>query len=601
MAGGSQQFLEQLCASMNHSRLQLKPYRERARENVSTLVGHNHNSEKAKKKTFLNLVSLYFNIVPRYLIGKNPRVMLSTFDRQSQPQVSAMESWVNEEIDRQNLSNMFQRLVVNALSSYLGICKIGLAGPGSIGVKPGDMYATWIELDDFGFDMNCRDINEAAFYYHRYRMSKEMAEANPRFNKKARQDLVESTNDEFNEDGDQRIAFVGKSNYGPMQADVTPMVDLWECWCRDKNCVYTFTDEHVRGATVSRSGNKIVPLAEEDYIGPEGGPYEFLGYFYPPGNPMPTATINDVIDLHDTANEITRKLVNQASRQKEILLVNDETEADTINKLKDGQAGRSSQADKAKAVNYGGPNQGNFLFLRELIGRFNEQAGNLATLGGLSTQANTVGQEEQLMAQANGQMASMQDTTYTFVSRVVKKMCWWWWKDPTKVMRTSYTQPGLPDIGITRELHPWTAEDQLRPDGSIHSPMRRDGAMPFVKVDPYSLRTTTPRERANDLTTFVTQIYAPLAQAFMQQGVALDLNEFVRLISKYWDMPELANVVTFQQPPQEEGAPEQQPGMPAETTRNYVRKSAGGGSENNQQAMMDAVLGAGMNGQIQSA
>ncbi len=597
-----QEFYSRLCASMNHSRLQLKPFREQARDTVSTLTAHNYNKEKAKKKTYVNLISLFFKIVPRNLIGKDPRVMLSTFDRKSQPSVSAMESWINDEIERLNLSNMFQRLVINALAAYIGICKVGIAGPGEVGVKPGDVYATWIDLDDWGFDLNCRDIHEANFMFHRYRMPLAMAEANPRFLKKARQDLTESRNLEYNAEGDQRIKYVGKSNYGNMQADVEPMVDLWEVYYRPKNCVYTFTDLNVRGASTSRDGNTVRALSEDQFIGPEDGPYETLGFFFPPGNPMPTCPVMDVIDLHDSTNEIMRKLIKQSSRQKSVLLGSSEDDIDTINKLQDGQAGKMTSPDKAQAVDYGGPNQGLFLFVRELIGRFNEQAGNLATLGGLSTQANTLGQEEQLMSQANGQMAAMQDSTYTFVSRVIKKMCWYWWKDPVKVMRTSYSQPGLPDIGITRTLHPWTAPDQLV-GGQVQSPLRRDGEMPTIKVDPYSLRHATPRQRANDLTQFITQIYAPMAEAFMQQGVALDLNEFTRLIAKYWDMPELQNVVTFQEPPEQEPTEDSQGGgMPPETTRNYVRRSAGGGSENNQQAMMDATLasggGKGMNGQL---
>ncbi len=57
-----------------------------------------------------------------------------------------------------------------------------------------------------------------------------------------------------------------------------------------------------------------------------------------------------------------------------------------------------------------------------------------------------------------------------------------------------------------------------------------------------------------------------------KQGVSFDLNAYLTKIAKYMDMPDLAEIMTVQEPPQIEGQSEpEQPGMPANTNREYTR------------------------------
>ncbi len=96
-----------------------------------------------------------------------------------------------------------------------------------------------------------------------------------------------------------------------------------------------------------------------------------------------------------------------------------------------------------------------------------------------------------------------------------------------------------------------------------------------MRIDPYSLGAATPAARMGAINEIIKGIYLPLAQLAQQQGVSLDLNAYLKIAAELIDEPRIAEILTIQQPTPPEGqegggAPG---GMPAETTRNYVRQS----------------------------
>jgi len=370
---------------------------------------------------------------------------------------------------------------------------------------------------------------------------------------------------------------------------------LWEIYYPSRRCVYTFSEDDMSGPQGVWEGGDIKPLGEQDWIGPDYGPYHILGYQWIPGNPFPKGPVQDIVELHEAINETYRKLVRQTARQKTVTVYQREFSDDSarIQKANDGDLVGVSSPQAVQELAMGGPNQGAFLFMKEMFDRMGLMAGNLLTMGGLAPQANTLGQEELLNQQSNGQIASMQDVTTSFVSKVASSMLWFHWHDPRTVQRTKLEGLNVPGLQLTRKIHPWTEPDA--------SKLRRVGEMPQLKIDPYSLRSVTPAQRAQDLTQVVTQIYLPMAQMAERSGVTLDFNAFLSLMAKYRDNPDIQSILTVQEPPAVEGssqgsmAPEGA-GMPQETTRNYVRRSLGGGSHQAQQAGMDSLLQGSANG-----
>ena len=194
---------------------------QRARQNrvqaVRQYAGNNWIDETQREKIHVNLLSLYVQIVSRNLIAKNPRVMLSIFDRSQKPVVAAMQTWANKEIEDIRLANTLQRIVLDALFA-IGICKVSLATPaevaiGAWNIPAGEPYAQRIDLDDFVYDTHARDFSEVSYMGHRYRAPLEVIKDSVLY-EKSRKELVASDDSQFNVDGDERISMLGRGYTG---------------------------------------------------------------------------------------------------------------------------------------------------------------------------------------------------------------------------------------------------------------------------------------------------------------------------------------------------------------------------------------------------
>src|SRR3990167_2069692 len=155
-----------LCHCMDVSRFVTRFYREEHMRGVRRLAGNRYSPNAEQKKTYLNLISLYVNIVSRSLIANNPRVMLSTFDRAQKATVAASETWMNLELARQDFASVMKRVVIDAMFS-IGICKVSLATPQESalfgwGIKARQPLVSRVNLDDFVFDHRARDFSEVA-------------------------------------------------------------------------------------------------------------------------------------------------------------------------------------------------------------------------------------------------------------------------------------------------------------------------------------------------------------------------------------------------------------------------------------------------------
>lgn len=574
-------------------------FREERMRAVRALAGDRYSANSASKKRYINLISLYVNIVSRNLISKNPRVMLSTFERDQKSAVSAAEMWLNQEFVRMNFAGTMSRIVLDALLS-IGIAKISLATPEDAaiqgwGLRAGSPFITRVDLDDFVFDHRARDFEEVRFIGHRYRAPLAIVRDNPHFDKKARARLKASDQISYNREGDERIGEIGRDYHG-YDEDLEDMIDLWEIYLPAHKCVKTFTEDDLTGPSSAWEGSQPIALRTQDWIGPDTGPYPLLMLQQVPGNIFPKGPVQDLINLDEAANESYRKLMRQAARLKSVSVGRRDNpeDAKSMQEAADGDFKLISDPQAVQEVVMGGPHAGLFQWAREVISRFMEQGGNLMTMGGLAPQASTLGQEELLAQQSNGQVASMQDLTTAFVAKCADNMLWYNWHDPRLVMKTKLNDPRLPDVDYTRMVHPWTASEQMQDPrtGQMQKVMRRTGEKPDLKIDPYSMRHQTPQQRARDLTQFLTQLYVPLAQLFQQQGIVLDLHAYTGMIGKYIDAPDLLSIFTVQAPEQSAGnsPAEDGPRKPPSTERTYTRRSLGGESSQAQNMEMDNAI-----------
>ena len=570
---------------MQRSRRVLKRFREERVYAVKQYAGSHYSDDGARLDVPVNLIALYIQIVARNLIPKLPRVMLSTFQKQHKPVVKAMETWANEEMEAMKLANTLERVVVDALFS-IGILKVALAAPADSAqvawnIKPGSAFAKRVDLDDFVYDVHARDFEEVCYIGHRFRVPMDVVKDSKIYSP-ARKHLVPSTDRPHNMDGDERISAIGRGSYVDME-EYEDFVDLWEVYLPRKRLIVTLADDDLAGPSVSDEWGMEKALRVQDWVGDDSGPYKVLAYGSVPGNAMPNAPIQHLIDLHVAANNVYRKLIRQAQRQKSNTFVNkaNPEDAERIKNCSDGDIVPVDNPQMIQQIDQGGPNQQNYAIALELKNLFDFMGGNLSIMGGLSPQSKTASQDKMLNENSSQGLIDKQQRTIVFVSDVMKSLCWYWYNDPYKVMRSTYSLPGLPEMTIDRVVTPM---ERLR--GRFEDLQ--------VKIDPYSMQHDTPQTRLAGLLQIVTQIYAPMAQLAAQQGVSVDLNVLFEKIGKYMDQPDLPEIITYREPPETTSAGNGQAGlgMPQNTERKYVRESTPGRTQKgNDMNMASTMMG----------
>lgn len=556
-----------LCKVLYSARLALEQTRANRREHVRLYAGANWGNNSAPLRQPINLISQYVQIILRNLIAKNPQVMLSTFDKAKKPTVSACQTWANREIKAMNLDKTLGRVALDGLFC-MGITKVALATPSDSAtagwnLPAGQPFARRVDFDDFAFDVHARDFDEVAFIGHRFRVPLETIKDSKLYSK-SRKDLTGEIDNPYNREGDERINMLFRGYVTGTDEELEPMVDLWEIYCPRHNDVITVPDAWVNAGGPNTS---MEPLRQVKWIGPERGPYHMLSLLPPPpGNILPKGPIMDLVDLHEAVNRAGRKLINQADRQKDMTFVQGAADADgnRVIGTSDGEVVRVDNPDKINQVSMGGPNPGLFAFMTAMKEMYSWLAGNLDIMGGLSPQSKTATQDKMLDANSARSVSDMQATMVDYVSDVVRSLTWYWHHHPYKVMESTYQVPGMPEISKRRKVTP---EDRRT--------IRYEDL--DIEVNPYSLAHTTPQQRSAGLKGILAQVVAPFAPYLKEQGVQVDMNNVLTKIGEYEDQPDLAEILTIQQPPTESGGPGGDGGgdvaSPNETTRNYVRES----------------------------
>lgn len=579
--------LNRLTQAMKTSRWSLERFRANLREFVRQQVGRNWAENGNPKSVPVNLIDRYVGITSRTLISDNPRVLLSTFQRENKAAVAAMQSWCNQEIEDMGLDLVLSRCVSAALMS-IGICKVALATPADSHVsgwnlQAGKPFVEDIDLDDFCFDSHAKRFSEAGFVAHRFRRTLSSIRDSNLYGK-GRKDLVASRDAFFNQEGDERIKMLGRG-YKGNQEEIEDMVDLWEVWLPRQKLILTLEAEDGGGGLPAKDRE---PLREQEWVGPDDGPYHYLGFRFVPGNAMPLSPVMNLYDLHLFANQVYRKLMDQSLRQKSVLPVPGASDQDMarLASADDGFAFRCD-GEPPKEVSYGGPSQVNLAMFMEAKKIFDEQGGSLSLLGGMGPQAKTATQDRLLNQNAGLGVQDMQGVTVKFAASVLRGLCWYWWHDPFRTMETELPLPGLADMALRRRVTP---EQRQRVKWSD---LR-------IKVDPYSLQEQTPQSKAQEIDQMVMQILLPMMQLLQAQGVQFDINAYLSKRSELRQMPEIMDFVTIGEPPAETGTPGPgQPARPAETTRNYVRENVSGKTPQGQEANTINTLLGGSSGEAE--
>jgi hypothetical protein len=349
------------------------------------------------------------------------------------------------------------------------------------------------------------------------------------------------------------------------------MVDLWDIWLPAENLIVTMSCEGMGK-----------PLRVVEYDGEENGPYHLLGFSDVPNNILPLSPAATWYDLHDLANRVFRKLARQAERQKDVLLVTSGAEEDgkKVLRVNDGEAIVTDDPSAAQQAKFGGIDQVSLAFLLQVKDTFFTFAGNLDAVGGLSPQSRTLGQDEILQANSSQRVQDMQERMINSMKSITKALSWYVWTDPVRSRDVKYRVPGT-TVDVNMKWSPETREgDYLQYN---------------FDVNPYSMQASTPSIKLQGLSNTMQQFVLPLIEQIQGQGMEVDMNALINLVSKYADMPELKTIFKTSLTPVELLGPQgsEKPRKAATTTRNIVRQNIPGASRSGKDDVMGRILSGG--------
>ena len=467
----------------------------------------------------MNLIDRYVNIIGPYLVSKNPKVIIDAKQgmKSTRSFARTMELAMEHlftEIDF--AGSTIRPAVINSIF-LMGIVKTGICSSYEIEIdnltkEVGQPFADSIEFDDYIGDFRARGRNEFYIEGNSYCLPYEEMMDSGMFKNTDNLSVVR----ESVHGGNTRPEEVSKKHMLPFEHrdELKEFVWVNDLWLPDEGIILTVPEQG--------QGDKIMRTVE--YDGPEMGPYDVLSYKTFPDSPIGIPPIYSVLNLNTIINRLVNKMKTQAEREKKVMLyeMGASDDAELIRNTGDGFTAGVKNTDAFKEVEFGGVSPTNFPFVEFLESQYSITGGNLYTIGGRQVQAETLGQEQMIQANASKQLQDMVLQVHVFTRSICKKLAWYLWSDP-------YIQ-----IPVIKELAGFKHK-------VMYTPEVRDGDF-FdygFDIEPYSMATMSPELRFQRLMQLISQVILPTAEIAASQGSQLNVNELVKECARFLDVRNL--------------------------------------------------------------
>ena len=532
---------------------------------IRQYVGAHYADNGNEKRVPTNFLELAVTIYTRQLAARAPRVMIEPNTPSLRPYAKDMELAINQVPDEIHLGNTLRKAVVEAMFAF-AVAKVGIASSGkvSLGHDEGSVFVDLVSLDDYFCDMSATSRDAIQYEGNDYWVCLDDARA------MAKGEKIEP--DKHTVTGSQ----------GEQRADgvsVSEGADLYEekVWLRD-----VWLPEAKQIVTYGVKSGKLLRTVE--WKGPTCGPYHILGFSDVPGNLFPLPPVALWRDLHELGNNLFRKLGRQADSKKTVAAFQggNDDDANALKNASDGE-GIKYSGQKPESITVGGIDAPTLAFYMQVRDLFSYFAGNLDTLGGLAPQSSTVGQDKLLAQSASARLKTMSEQTIDFAKGIFKSLAFYEWEDPVKERTIEKFVPGT-DVSI-RKL--WTVADRKGKFEDYN-----------FDIDVYSMQDDSPSEKLQKIGMALERFVFPALPMLQAQGGQIDFKELLSLIGRLGNIPELSDLVKFQNSDtmnenqaEAQGGEQEPPGMPANTTRTYERVGRPGATQAGKTAnMMQALM-----------
>lgn len=567
--------VQKLIDSMDASYRKMEKFRNERLDSIKQYVGYHYGEHGSGDKVPVNLLELLVKIYTYKIAASRPQVIINTDHLPLKVSASNLQLAINSILKEMNFESVLRRWLLDAIFG-IGIIKTGITDTYQVEIGgnfyvTGQPFAANISNDDYVVDMSQKTWNSPFYEGNKYLVPyDELKTSKGFYDKKAVDKIRPSSIKGVNEDGSESANSITGSN-GEFVDEYVECVELWD----------VFLPREQRVLTISKD-NDGRPLRNVEWNGRKRGPYHKLWFNEVPDNLLPLPPASNLKDLHDISNRLFTKLGRQAEAEKTIIgyrggLHND---AQRIISASDQQAVQMDDPRGVQQYQFGGVNPQTFAFTIQLRDLFSYLAGNLDTLGGLSAQAGTLGQEEILAASSNDRISDMRDRTVTGVVDVVYDFAQYLWDDPLMEMELVRRVPGFEDIAIP---FTYTSADQK---GQLADYM--------FEIMPYSMQQQTPGMKLQFIQKVVMEMVMPMLPFLQEQGLTVNFTELFSLVSDYGNMPELNSIITFADGnPINKGGGVEQPRQAPVTKRVNERVNRSTATrQGKDQVMMQTLMGA---------
>ena len=566
----NQQHRERLFKARDSSRTAMEPFQVPRNVMIRDFAGSYYVG--GTPGVYVNKLNTTANIYQMALAYNNPQVKVTTFKQWLWPFARKFEINVNRIIENIDLKTTLQECLLDAFF-LVGIVKVRMADTGEeknypeldpdLWIDPGQPWAGRVSFDDAILDMSARGFRRMRFFGDRYRASLERTKARKDFNEAVREVLVGSS--KFDRDQAPIPADQIGTGYQCDDDELEPMLWLEDIFIPETQQLCTFVGDPGNQANFD-------PLKVQDYKGHPTGPYCFLSLGFVPDNIIPNAPAMNLKGLNDAGNDLYRKLVSQAKRQKNTVAypMGADDDAERGRKARDGQYFAVRDPKSLQPVNFPGIDPQTHAFFLALQEVYNVQSGNERVIGGLGTEGPTKAQAEMVESHASGRIGWMKGQFNYFAADISRKLGDLMWDDEDLTVNSSM------DVGGQQYDSSWTPDE-------------RKGLRDYYDfcVEPNSMAYLPPEAKMGKIMQFVQGVGTvfPLVQA----GV-LDIEEFTRLFSEYENLPEVQKIFKYMASASqgEETQGDHGATKPANTSREIVRRNSGQGPTG---GGLQAVLG----------
>ena len=555
--------------AINWSYRRLDSFRKNDKYAMEQYVGRHYSDHGSQKKVPFSLLELAITTYTQRLSGGKPKVLFTTPHDQLQPQKSKLQRGTNHLLEEIDFGETLADAVQGGFFS-MGIIKMGLDlrsqqewnGFLHDVMQP---FADSVTLDSWVHDMTATRWDKVQFCGDRYSLD------------------LEDAADMFDQ-GDKLMPINDTEGYGQNEDRLKEMTqaggfnrehyreigEVWDIWDPRENRVITLAAGEAEPCDVTGEFLHVM-----DWDGPERGPYRLLRFNPVRGNIMPLPPVALWMDMHELSNNVMRKLGRQAARQKTLFGVvpGAEADANTAMTHSDGDLVKMLTKGGVTPINFPGVEPQQLAFLIQLKNMASWLWGNLDALGGLSPQAETLGQDRLLTAAASQRLVKMQNTTMNFAHSCILCLSELLYGDPGIILPQTKRHGDI-EIPVF-----WTPEDR-----------EADYIEYNMTLEPYSLQYRSPTERLETIRQWMHQMVAPFMQQMMAQGIHVDFEKLNRIIGDYTGLDELKQILIYTNPRHTEEGPVRALQSPTTNRTNTRINRPGATSQGKDEAMVNNLM-----------